>query len=258
MECLKHCARAPLVATGRATFPAECQISVHLGSLEGARPHSTVLTCNAGALQIPSTAHMHHLKSSAMQPLARCASSFSHCQTAPPSCSTQRWTWRQPKLATAIPVHQDRRPSCRRQRARPAVSQQLSRSGSVQPLQAASVAHTIPEALEEEAPPRGVRSVVLLDVREMMCGGCSAAVRQRLLDQPGVEAAAVNLVTETAAVTLSPDAALTGEGSGLCKANCRLWPVLAQDASWPRLWQRKGPAMVPAGPCHTCDCCPWR
>lgn len=36
----------------------------------------------------------------------------------------------------------------------------------------------------------------------MMCGGCSAAVKGILLKQPGVEAAAVNLLTETAAVTV--------------------------------------------------------
>lgn len=35
-----------------------------------------------------------------------------------------------------------------------------------------------------------------------MCGGCSAAVKGMLLKQPGVEAAAVNLLTETAAVTV--------------------------------------------------------
>lgn len=35
-----------------------------------------------------------------------------------------------------------------------------------------------------------------------MCGGCSAAVKGMLLKQPGVQAAAVNLLTETAAITI--------------------------------------------------------
>lgn len=42
----------------------------------------------------------------------------------------------------------------------------------------------------------------MLDVKGMMCGGCSAAVKGMLVKQPGVEAAAVNLLTETAAVTV--------------------------------------------------------
>ncbi|CAI6009934.1 unnamed protein product [Closterium sp. NIES-65] len=46
-------------------------------------------------------------------------------------------------------------------------------------------------------------AVVLLDVREMMCGGCAAAVRQVLSEHPRVISAGVNLVTESAAVTVS-------------------------------------------------------
>ncbi|GJP45407.1 hypothetical protein CLOM_g4803 [Closterium sp. NIES-68] len=46
-------------------------------------------------------------------------------------------------------------------------------------------------------------AVVLLDVREMMCGGCAAAVRQVLSAHPRVISAGVNLVTESAAVTVS-------------------------------------------------------
>lgn len=41
---------------------------------------------------------------------------------------------------------------------------------------------------------------VLLDVGGMKCGGCSAAVKRMLLARPDVESAAVNLITETAAV----------------------------------------------------------
>lgn len=44
----------------------------------------------------------------------------------------------------------------------------------------------------------------------MKCGGCSAAVKRMLLTQPGVATAAVNLLTETAAITLTPEAAAAG------------------------------------------------
>ncbi len=51
---------------------------------------------------------------------------------------------------------------------------------------------------------------VLLDVGGMKCGGCSAAVKRMLSARPEVSNAAVNLLTETAAVQLklpSPSAA---------------------------------------------------
>ncbi len=41
---------------------------------------------------------------------------------------------------------------------------------------------------------------VILSVENMKCGGCSAAVKNILLQQPGVAGAAVNLLTETAVV----------------------------------------------------------
>lgn len=44
---------------------------------------------------------------------------------------------------------------------------------------------------------------VVLDVRGMKCGGCSAAVKRMLLQQPGVAGAAVNLLTETAVVQVA-------------------------------------------------------
>lgn len=44
--------------------------------------------------------------------------------------------------------------------------------------------------------------LVLLDVGGMKCGGCSAAVKRMLAARPDVESAAVNLVTETAAIRL--------------------------------------------------------
>ena len=49
---------------------------------------------------------------------------------------------------------------------------------------------------------------VLLEVSGMKCGGCTAAVKRILLSQAGtVSAASVNLVTESAAVTFSREAA---------------------------------------------------
>lgn len=50
----------------------------------------------------------------------------------------------------------------------------------------------------------------MLDVSGMMCGGCSAAVKNILLKQPGVQGAAVNLITHAAAVTVRW--VLVGEG----------------------------------------------
>jgi Cu2+-exporting ATPase len=45
---------------------------------------------------------------------------------------------------------------------------------------------------------------LLLEVEGMKCGGCVRAVEQRLLDQPGVRQASVNLLTRTAWVGLDP------------------------------------------------------
>ncbi|MFZ9288507.1 MAG: heavy metal translocating P-type ATPase [Vulcanococcus sp.] len=46
---------------------------------------------------------------------------------------------------------------------------------------------------------------LLLDVEGMKCGGCVRAVEQRLLAQPGVRQASVNLLTRTAWVGLDPE-----------------------------------------------------
>eukprot|EP00951_Prasinocladus_malaysianus_P003964 scaffold28081_cov36-Prasinocladus_malaysianus.AAC.1 len=43
-------------------------------------------------------------------------------------------------------------------------------------------------------------TVVLLDVEGMKCGGCSAAVKRILQEQPGVQGASVNLLTKIAAL----------------------------------------------------------
>ena len=44
---------------------------------------------------------------------------------------------------------------------------------------------------------------VILTVRNMKCGGCSAAVKRMLLQQPGITGAAVNLLTETAVIQVT-------------------------------------------------------
>jgi Cu2+-exporting ATPase len=51
---------------------------------------------------------------------------------------------------------------------------------------------------------------VVLDVRGMKCGGCSAAVKRILLQQPRVQSAAVNLLTETAVVMVAAAQAQQG------------------------------------------------
>ncbi len=51
--------------------------------------------------------------------------------------------------------------------------------------------------------PRG-EAPLLLEVEGMKCGGCVRAVEQRLLAQPGVHQASVNLLTRTAWVALDP------------------------------------------------------
>ncbi len=60
------------------------------------------------------------------------------------------------------------------------------------------------------SPPRPAESQrfepLLLDVEGMKCGGCVRAVEQRLLAQPGVAQASVNLLTRTAWVGLDPAA----------------------------------------------------
>ena len=52
----------------------------------------------------------------------------------------------------------------------------------------------------EDGPQAEAAPLVLLDVGGMKCGGCSAAVKRMLAARPDVESAAVNLITETAAV----------------------------------------------------------
>ncbi len=59
--------------------------------------------------------------------------------------------------------------------------------------------------VQAESRPEGHGSETLsLAVEGMKCAGCSSAVERKLLQQPGVEAAMVNLVTKVATVTLDP------------------------------------------------------
>lgn len=72
---------------------------------------------------------------------------------------------------------------------------------------AASEAAAVAPAAQSAAADEQATETVVLDVGGMKCGGCSAAVKSMLLKQPGVVGAAVNLLTETAAVTVRCGAA---------------------------------------------------
>ncbi|MFM9042457.1 MAG: heavy metal translocating P-type ATPase [Vulcanococcus sp.] len=61
-------------------------------------------------------------------------------------------------------------------------------------------------------------SPLLLDVEGMKCGGCVRAVEQRLLAQPGVRQASVNLLTRTAWVGLDPEVAALEASQRLIEA----------------------------------------
>jgi Cu2+-exporting ATPase len=56
---------------------------------------------------------------------------------------------------------------------------------------------------------------LLLEIEGMKCGGCVRAVEQRLLEQPGVQQASVNLLTRTAWVQLDPELASADQGEAL-------------------------------------------
>jgi Cu2+-exporting ATPase len=55
-------------------------------------------------------------------------------------------------------------------------------------------------------------AALLLEIEGMKCGGCVRAVEQRLLAQPGVHQASVNLLTRTAWVGLDPAQAAASSG----------------------------------------------
>jgi len=67
-----------------------------------------------------------------------------------------------------------------------------------------SVPAPVPTEDAEEEPCSG--KVVLLDVEGMKCGGCSAAVKRILTQQPGVRSASVNLLTKIAAIQVDGEA----------------------------------------------------
>jgi Cu2+-exporting ATPase len=56
---------------------------------------------------------------------------------------------------------------------------------------------------------------LLLEIEGMKCGGCVRAVEQRLLEQPGVQQASVNLLTRTAWVQLDSELASADQGEAL-------------------------------------------
>ena len=57
---------------------------------------------------------------------------------------------------------------------------------------------------------RNIEDTIIMDVTNMKCGGCSAAVKRILLKQESVRDASVNLLTGTAVVTLSPNTTQEG------------------------------------------------
>jgi copper chaperone CopZ len=69
-----------------------------------------------------------------------------------------------------------------------------------------STATTEKEASEVEEGTQAAATPVVLTVRGMKCGGCSAAVKRMLLQHPGVSSAAVNLLTETAVIQVVSEA----------------------------------------------------
>lgn len=70
-----------------------------------------------------------------------------------------------------------------------------ARPGPARPAHLAAPAASAPGVAPAAEP-----ETVILEVKEMKCGGCSAAVKRILLTHPQVQSAAVNLLTETAAV----------------------------------------------------------
>lgn len=71
--------------------------------------------------------------------------------------------------------------------------------------QAVAVSDT-PETAQTSVPEAHSSPAIVLDVSGMKCGGCSAAVKRMLLQQPGVASAAVNLLTGTAAIQVAGEA----------------------------------------------------
>jgi len=68
-----------------------------------------------------------------------------------------------------------------------------------------------PESVTIDA---GQLAPLLLDVEGMKCGGCVRAVERRLLEQPGVRQASVNLLTRTAWMGLDQPLPAAGAEAG--------------------------------------------
>lgn len=65
-----------------------------------------------------------------------------------------------------------------------------------------------------------ITEAVVLDVGGMKCGGCSAAVKRMLVARPDVESAAVNLLTETAAVRFRCVCVCVCVSAQMCVSHC--------------------------------------
>ncbi len=107
----------------------------------------------------------------------------------------------------------------------------------------------VPPVTPDAAPPSPATEVLLLDIEGMKCGGCVRAVEQRLLQQEGVRAASVNLLTRTAWVDLASagDDALPLLQESLAQLGFSASPREQGEAFWPggrerrrerRWWQR--------------------
>ena len=86
----------------------------------------------------------------------------------------------------------------------------------------------MPSDLEPAAQPV---APLLLDVEGMKCGGCVRSVEQRLLAQPGVRQASVNLLNRTAWVGLDPQA-ITAEPAQPLSRPWPPWAIRPLYAIW--------------------------
>ena len=85
-------------------------------------------------------------------------------------------------------------------------------------------------------------AALLLEVNGMKCGGCSASVKRILEGQPGVQAAAVNLLTESAVVRVPSTVDLQLFGPQAAQALTRKVgsrdrdDLVQQLPAWVQLW----------------------
>lgn len=97
-------------------------------------------------------------------------------------------------------------------------------------------------------PPAGATRAVVLEVGGMKCGGCSAAVKRILLQQPSVAGAAVNLLTETAVVQVGRGRVEGGCCAGSCVRSA-LPPLVVPVVLLPHPAQNKIEAIRPSAAC---------